>query len=220
MLISFEQLKSVLPELEFGGMRVLHVGACKLEELPLYQKAGISDIVWIEARKDEVQEMRRRHPDQKILCACVSNVTGQPVTFETHKNVMCSSALRITDLKRRVYKATVVKAEPMTTITLTDLLARYKIERPFQMLNVDIQGSELAALQGFPEKLWPEVQIVYVELNRQALYAGSFTEAEMDAFMATKGLYRACERWCHLFGDAAYVRGRAPGQPSHVFPPA
>lgn len=208
MFISLEELKA--QGVDCAGMRVLHVGACQLEELPKYNTAGIADIVWVEARPDAVMEMRAKHPREKILQACVGSSTGKTVTFDTYANGMCSSALRSTAYLRSFTRAKVNSSCQMKIITLSDLFSRSNIQRPFDFLNVDVQGLELEVLKGYPDKWWPFVKVVYVEVNAIAQYEGSCTPEEVDLFLMQKGFVKKCEKWCGNVGyaDVVYVRNQ------------
>ena len=212
MLVTLPEIQ-LLVSFELRGMRCLHVGACELEELPGYTKAGIVDIVWIEARPAAVHDMRAKHPDQTILQACVSNVTGKHVLFRETINDsndhQQSSMLPIHagNMLRACPSLRITKSYHLQSWRIDDLLATQNINPEFQFLNVDVQGAELLALQGISDAMWQTIKIVYVEFNAVEYYKGSPKPEQLHAFLVSKGFARKLTKWCGTtFGDSVYAR--------------
>ena len=51
-----------------------------------------------------------------------------------------------------------------TSITLNDLLKKYKINRGFELLSIDVEGNELDVLKGFDIEYW-KPKIIIIEHN-------------------------------------------------------
>jgi len=187
---------------------VLHVGAHRCEELPLYLSLGLGfqDVVWVDANADLAP-----HGMSTYWVAAVSDTDGQAVTFHITDNGQSSSLLALKDHLYEHPHVREVAQRPVTTITLNTLLLEKGVPYDrFDVMNLDIQGAELLALRG-ASQLLPHVKAIYTEVNIKELYEGCALLPEMDAFLAEYGFKRvATSMTQHGWGDALYI-ANAPG---------
>ena len=75
------------------------------------------------------------------------------------------------------------------------------------LFNLDIQGSELMAIDGFSERLG-EVKWIYTEISKSKLYDGGTTVAELDRYLTKLNFDRCTTRWImgEGWGEALYCR--------------
>jgi FkbM family methyltransferase len=216
MLIPFAEIVAKTG-VDVRGMRVLHCGACELEELDAYHQAGITNVVWIEARPATVKAMHVKYPKETIVQACIAQTTGQYVLFKETAGVgkgMQSSMFPIVkEQMLKILPDLVIKSTyRLRTTRLDDLMAEQKMDPQFDFLNVDLQGAELQALRSLSDEMWATLKIVYVEVEKVAFYKFGPTEHEVDSFLRAKGFARVASSWAlspdnePLFGDVVYVR--------------
>jgi FkbM family methyltransferase len=185
MLFSLEYLIDTYA-LQIDG--IVHIGASYGQEIDDYDKAGIKNIIWVEADPEvygSLCENLRPYPDSKCFQACVSNQDGLPVQFKITSNKGQSSS--ILNLKEHALfypHIVVVRELQMQTVTIDTLLKQQGIEisGKYNFLNMDIQGAELLAMQGMKNNLH-KFRYVYLEINQRELYEGCALEEEVDNFL-------------------------------------
>lgn len=210
MLISARQLS------RYWGLnpaRLLHVGAHEAEESHSYREAGwgAEVAVWVEADRASAQSLRDRleaDANAHVVEALAWDVSGLEMDFHVASNGQSSSALAMGEHRELFPDITVVHSVRMLTQALDELPAIQEL-RPFQLINLDIQGSELKALQGLQQTL-TECTAVYTEVNTRPLYEGCALLPELDAFLADAGFVRVDmvivqDSW----GDGLWIRRSA-----------
>ena len=95
----------------------------------------------------------------KIRNYAMTNRSNEVINFEIRKDRQHSRIL-----KNKNNKCKNSKIIQVTTITLNDLLEKYKIKRGFELLSIDIEGNELDVLKGFDIKYW-KPKIIIIEHN-------------------------------------------------------
>lgn len=79
------------------------------------------------------------------------------------------------------------------------------------MWNFDIQGAELMALKGAGD-LIKGAEVLYLEVNREPIYAGCALIDELDAWCDERGFVRVATVWTRAeWGDAVYIRKEFTG---------
>jgi hypothetical protein len=74
------------------------------------------------------------------------------------------------------------------------------------MLNLDIQGAELQALEG-AVGLIGGVRWIYTEVSSEELYVGQSLAPELDGWLGDHGFVQVASEWTDRgWGDALYVR--------------
>jgi FkbM family methyltransferase len=182
---------------------ILHLGAHKCEEAPLYHTIGVNDenILWVEANSDLINPYQNN-----ILNAVVSNKDNEDVEFIITNNMESSSILELYTHHIEHPHVKEINRRNVKTITLNTLYAINNI--PFDrydFINLDIQGAELKALQGATNIL-PHIKAIYTEVNEKELYKDCALMHQIDAFLNSYGFKRvATQMTQHGWGDALYM---------------
>lgn len=191
---------------------VVHVGAHTAEELELYSNVGWGAVstTWIEAlpnQVDFIKEKIKHLPHHKVIQALAWESSGQQLTFNVSNNVESSSILEFgqhLDVHPHIH---VVRSETMVSTALRDLNIWPKTPNVF--LNLDIQGAELAALQGLGEKI-SSCFAIYSEVNVRELYKNVPLIQELDDYLLGNGFHRIDWQIYEEYGwgDALYMRAK------------
>jgi FkbM family methyltransferase len=204
MLIEFENIKKygIVPH------GVIHVGMHKAEEYPIYKKAGVGTIMFIEANERLAHEFAPDDADCYTVHAAVSDKC-EWIEFNITNNGESSSILELGDHSLIYPHIVNVETVRMKTTTLDIVLE--KVIGPyfalnFNILNLDIQGAELKAMMGLTW-IWEYIDAVFTEVNYREMYKGCALVSEIDEFLETKGLKKVEEvdTGCG-WGDALYVK--------------
>ena len=168
---------------------IVHIGASFGQEISDYDKAGIKNIIWIEADPEvytsSLCENLKPYPYSRCFQACVSNQDDQPIRFKVTSNQGQSSS--ILNLKEHAIfypKIVVVRELQLQSVTVDTLLQQEGIEisGQYNFLNMDIQGAELLAMKGMNNNLH-KFRYVYLEVNQRELYEGCALEEEVDNYL-------------------------------------
>jgi FkbM family methyltransferase len=182
---------------------VLHVGAHKCEEEPLYHSLGMNDnnILWIEANED------LKNNKKNFVQAVISDTDDEIVDFMITNNLESSSIL---NFKTHAYEHPQVKEvsrRKLKTTTLNTLFAKNNIRYDtFDFINIDIQGAELKALKG-ASKILPHIRCIYAEVNEKELYENCAFVHEIDQFLSQYAFKRVHTVMTGAgWGDAFYIK--------------
>lgn len=201
MLIAMQTLmKKYTPKIT----GILHVGAHLAEESRDYQRAGVANVVWVEANEELYQELRRTVPNTNIVIkAVVGAEDGKQVTFHKANNSQSSSILDLGTHLTAHPEVKYVDSETRTLTRLDTIYSEYPIS-DLNFMNLDIQGAELEALKGLGSHL-NEFDYIYSEINREELYVGCCLVDELDEYLSD--FERVQTEWTNFgWGDAFYVR--------------
>lgn len=170
---------------------VLHIGANEGQEAAEYRRLGAHRVIWVEAipevHRKLLGHLRTFHNHIGLL-ACVSDKTGEKVTFNIASNQgQSSSMLEFGTHATEHPNVTFTEKLELETITVEDLLIENKIDLDFgTFLNIDLQGAELLALKGM-ECLMSRVDYCYLEVNEKELYQGCPLVGELDEWLTHHG---------------------------------
>ena len=198
---------------------VIHVGACRGEEIYDYQSLGAKQVIWVEPNPEVFEEMRvnltRSGASVESIAFqyAASNVDHETVDFYRYYgpdagylvgNKGCSSLLKTSGRFESWYKDTI----QVETITLDTLIAEnnYK-HQDFQLLNMDVQGEEFMVLQG-SNKLLESVQYITTEATwENPDYVDNVMYNDLKCFLESKGFVETqiIPHDNHQ-GDALFVR--------------
>jgi Iap family predicted aminopeptidase len=98
------------------------------------------------------------------------------------------------------------------TSTLDELLRELDVDsHSVDLVNIDVQGAELAVLRGASAVL-RHAKAVYVEVSFTELYKGCAQIDEVEDLLQAAGFQRVAllSSWHQSRGDACYVRRDAP----------
>ena len=209
MLIDFNILKKygIVPR------GTIHVGMHKAEEYQIYVEAGVKQIVFIEANPSLCETFPFKIQSNTdhwvtVVNAAVSDTEGEIVNFSITNNGESSSILELKDHANIYPNIVVSETIQLKTSTLDSILNdRLRLIRDdgWNILNLDIQGSELKAMRGLTD--WSHIEAVFTEVNYREMYKGCALIEEIEEFLAEKGFVKVEEVDTGAgWGDALFVR--------------
>ena len=208
MLIDFRQL---FPKYGIKPKGVLHVGANKGEEYPVYMELGITKQIWVEAYKPVFETLKhtvRENPEAICWNACVGD-ENQKVTFHVSNNGSQSSSILELGTHAQVHpEVHYIQDIEMNMVKLQDLFASPFVNASnYDFLNMDLQGAELKALKGLGD-LINGFRWAYLEVNEKELYKGCALVEDIDYYLGAYGFSRKETKWCGntSWGDSLYVK--------------
>jgi FkbM family methyltransferase len=165
---------------------LLHIGAHLGEEFTFYLDKGIEEICWVEAQEDVFRDLTLRVPPDFCLNALIWSEQIKK-TLNVIENSVSSSIFLPED--SIPFELKVRKQDIYTTMTLDQAITvfqgRNKLESKFFLL-LDIQGAELAALQGLVKKK-RSVQALSCEVSKSRIYKGSPKYYEINFLLIKRG---------------------------------
>ena len=213
MLITIQELRQ---RFNIHVTGILHVGAHKCEELVQYLQLGVpkSNIYWIEALQELVDEMRQNDRETKIYQAVISETDNEVVTFNITRNdhtgdTQSSSILEFGSHATSHPQVKVVDKRMLLTSRLETVIAREQIDMTtVNFMNLDIQGVELRALKSMEQHL-KHIKYIYTEVNTEQVYKGCDQMSDLTDYLSRFGFRLADKRIYSQFGwgDAFYIRG-------------
>jgi len=187
---------------------IIHIGAHIAEERDSYLSSGISNIIWIEGNPDLVKRISHLNSDsEKVIGCLISDVNTESTTFNITNNGQSSSILNLDKHLIHHPQVQVEKSLILPTRRMDSIIEDHKIDmNRFNFLNLDIQGYELYALQGFGEYLHC-IDFIYTEVNTDHLYENCPLINDIDQYLAYFGFERK-ETYITEFewGDALYIK--------------
>lgn len=207
MLISVRELA------RYWGLQpksILHVGAHRLEEAAAYRQAGwgIRSIVWVEANPvlaDLAAAQLKDRPNEHVLQALAWARSGEKLTFNVASNGESSSALPFSEHAEAYPQIRIVETMTVISSALKDEPV-VAANAPYDLINLDIQGSELMALAGLGE-IASQARAIYSEVNVRELYKGCARLPEMDALLGSWGFVRLDSQMTPKgWGDALWLK--------------
>ena len=190
---------------------VIHVGAHRGEEARLYDSMGWAPVWWIEMHPGLIATLDRlvgRKRGHHVIHAAVGGPqeAGQRRRIHQASNSYSSSLLEPKLHKTEHPKVKFSRGPEVTTTTLDALAQLHHWPASGNLLVLDIQGMELAALEGGRDVL-PSCCAVYCEVNTAELYAGCGLLEQIDALLSEAGFKRTLLKMTsHGWGDAIYCR--------------
>lgn len=194
---------------------IIHVGAHEGAELSAYQRMGIRNALFIEANPAVFERLNvnvGEFPGVKVANYAISNNNGM-VTLHVTSMDQSSSILPL-KLHKELYPdirethQIVVQSRKLDT-----LLEELSISvADFNLLNIDIQGAELLALQG-SVNLLKNIDAINTEVNYDELYEGCALINQIDDFLAIQGFERVATTtpFHPSWGDAFYIKKHFKG---------
>ena len=184
---------------------ILHVGAHKCEEYNTYQNIT-SNILWIEAFPELVEECKKIYPEINIINSVVSDKDNDTIEFFISSNSKCSSIMDF-DYHKELYPEIIMNSK--ITLQTKKIITLYREnginDKSYNLLVIDIQGAELMALNGM-ENLINSFDAVYVEVAEKALYKGGCTLEDLDIFFIKNKFSRKYLMLLNEYGNAFYIK--------------
>jgi FkbM family methyltransferase len=199
---TFNLLPEAMTELGIEARGVLHVGAHRGEEVPIYRKCGFEQVTLVEPDPDNADELRAKFLDDDDEDFDVVQVAVGPEmgTATLHR------------AQNTVYSGLKPDAgQPTTSTVEVDVIPLREIQagRKANVLVVDTQGTELEVLASAD---LTHVDLIIVETQElsRAMYAAFWPDAVKQ--LAEAGFTPAI-RWEHeqYFADTLFTRAPADG---------
>lgn len=207
MLITFDECVRFVSSKNGKVRGIMHVGAHEMQELPMYSKHNINDILWFEAQEKIVAKQKAKYPNHNIYQLVASNVDKAVLEFNVTNNGESSSLLKFGTHATEHPQVHVVETITVTTSRLDTWIQKNNVDMSrYNFLNLDIQGAELLALQGFGDYI-RNFDFIYAEVNEKELYIGCALLHEIDEYLSRFGFKRVLTKMLnHGWGDALYSR--------------
>lgn len=194
---------------------IIHIGAHLLEERNSYLNLGINNILWIEANPliyDKIKGLTTNNSTgiERVFNLTVSNVDGKEYIFNITDNSQSSSILELE--KHLSYYPDIHVIDKITTHSIrmdTFLNSLHDVDVSyFDFLNLDIQGAELLAIEGFGE-LINNFKYIYTEINTDYIYKNCALIHEIDNYLLKYNFVRRETKLTNFsWGDALYTKIR------------
>lgn len=213
MLIPF---KTLIEKFKINPKGVCHIGANNGAECVDYYSNGVERTLWVEAIPEvfkELEQVISEYPNAIAFNKCVSNVDHKKVTFNISSNHgESSSMLEFGTHATHHPDVTFVDKITLTTTRMDSLLFSKKIDiRAYDFLNIDLQGSELLALEGMGDML-RVFKYLYIEVNRAELYKGCAQFEDVVNYLYDYGFELKDIRWTGAgWGDAFFIKKQNMG---------
>lgn len=199
-----EELSNLIDFFNIKLKGVLHVGAHKCEELPIYTKQT-DNILWIEAIPELVEYNKTKHSDIRILNEVIGETDNVKIEFKQTNNTLSSSVLSLKEHKQIHPSVEVSKTFEVYTKTLKTILNNENSKGTFNLLVLDIQGSELNALKGL-DNFINDFEYIYTEVNEVEVYDGCSKLNDIDEYLGDFNFQRRYLNILNGYGDALYIR--------------
>lgn len=205
MIIEFREL---FPKYKIKPKGVLHIGANRGEEYPVYMELGVNRQIWIEANPEIYEILKltiRNNPDALAYNYAIGNIDSIPTVLHVSNNgSQSSSILELGTHKEQHPEVHYVKDIPVVMRRIDCLIPEIVIEN-YDFLNIDIQGFEGQALEGMGNYL-DYIKWVYLEVNKAQVYKGCWEVHKIDEYLGKFGFVRVETKWIGNWGDALYIK--------------
>lgn len=173
-------LPALMRELGIPPKGVVHVGAHRGQEIPIYREAGFERIVLVEANPDIAREIPRDGDDVVVhVAACGRSSTGFATLYVTPNDQQSSILL---PAKKPVLRRVEVLAR-----RLADL------QHDCNVAVVDVQGAELEVMDGAD---LARLDLVILEGSIRSRYVRGADIPSVEKYMAKCG-WSVAARWEH-----------------------
>lgn len=188
---------------------VIHVGAHEGLEISSYQQMGAQKVLFVEANPTVFERLQANIADYRNVEAVNCAIGDRNGTIDLHVTSFdqSSSILQLKHHQEIYPHITETHQITVQSKTLDTLLQELEINpSDFNILNIDIQGAELLALQGSINWL-KYVEVINTEVNYEELYEGCVLIDQLDEFLEGQGFHRVATTTPHpSWGDAVYVK--------------
>jgi len=215
MLINIEDF---FKKLNIKTKGVIHLGAHKGEELNFYRKLKVKNILLYEANRKLINYLKIKSFFFNFLFKMNIKVINK-VIYNENKNCQLnitsntqSSSILNLGLHKKLYPNIVKNEESLVDgATLNSEFKNFYNIDNFNILNMDIQGSELLALLG-ANQIINKLDAVYTEINYDYVYEDCALINEIDDYLIKYDFTRIAtetikdNNGSDVWGDALYVK--------------
>ena len=213
MLLNFDH---IIKNYNIKSKGVIHIGAHYGNELYLYLKHEIKNVLMFEPQEKAFKQLRfnisQINPSYDaridIEKTALGNFKGEVEMFVEKENMGMSSSILKPEFVSIQYPHITFKDKEQVKIDTLDnyLNDATKIARDYDFINIDVQGYELEVFKGASRTL-EKVNHIITEVNREELYKGCVKVDELDSFLGEFGFKRELTDWeGQTWGDAFYLK--------------
>ncbi len=185
---------------------VLHIGGHRGQEATIYARAK-ARVLWFEALESVYSDLKnilKDFPEQEAVHALLGN-EEKFVSFHIASNDgMSSSIYPFAD--NNGFDLSMTESVQLKMKRLDTLLTREQAEN-YPHWVVDVQGAELAVLQG-AGRLLDSCQTIDVEVSTFDVYEGGVNFTELDTFLKLEGFLSLWQPMGRTHENLLYVRVR------------
>ncbi len=211
----YVSVKKIIKEYNLNIKGIIHIGACRGEEIFSYYRNGIKKVVLIEANSNLITGLKFKrfiynkllNMDIEIENFAASNEIGKKIKLYIANNTQSSSILKLGKHSDLYPEVKYIKEIDIFTDTINNIFERkYNIDE-YNFMNLDIQGAELLALKG-SDKILNHIDAIYTEVNLDEIYLNCVKIDELDKYLENFGFHRVLLETpdSDLWGDALYLK--------------
>jgi FkbM family methyltransferase len=189
------------------NLRILHVGAHAGQEMELYAENGLEDVYWVEPQPKAVHELRKKVENKRVIPYAVWS-RPKSMKMQISENEISSSFFEFASTNPFLDQKMVNEVE-VECITLDRIIKDFlPRDNKKLILVLDIQGSELEALNGLNLKLTKNLVGVVVEVSETSIYKGAAQAKEVRRHLRAQGFSRCLSlvRRPTNHGDELFLR--------------
>jgi FkbM family methyltransferase len=210
-------IQNILNKFHIKPLGVIHLGAHKGEELKLYKKLNIKNILLYEANKKLINYLKIKSLIFNFLFNMNIKIINKVIydkksisKLNVTSNSQSSSILDL-GIHQELYPNIVKKEEVLVEgNTLDDEFSNFYNISNYNFLNIDIQGAELLALLG-AQTILNKLDIIYTEINYDYVYKNCALVSDIDNLLKKYNFVRYYTRDVKnkknipVWGDAIYL---------------
>ena len=175
---------------------IIHMGAHRGGEAPIYDWFN-KKAIWIEANPEVILDLKEnvtQFINQKVIQALLSNKDDKMVSFKISSNDGASSSIFSFGSYNEIHKnIKMVKTINLKTVKFDTVVKNNKIKiNEYNFWTIDLQGSELLALEGAKESLI-NCKFIYVEVSKKEIYEGGAKWDDLNDYLLKNNFYLAWE---------------------------
>ncbi len=208
-------VKNIIKNYNLNIRGIIHIGACKGEEIFSYFRNGIKKIVLIEANIKLINRLKFKsfiynnlfNMDIKIENFAASDRSGNKIKLNIANNTQSSSILKLGKHSDLYPEIKYINEMEVETNTINQIFQNKYNIKEFNFMNLDIQGAELLALKGSGNIL-RYIDAIYTEVNLDEIYLNCARIEDIDKYLEIFGFERVllATPESDLWGDALYVK--------------
>lgn len=206
MLIDFRKL---FPRYNIKPTGVLHLGANRGEEAPVYDELGIKKVYWIEANPEIIPQLSAAllpyYPGQEWFNYCIGDEHDKPVKFHVSNNGSQSSSVLELGTHLQQHPEVHYTHDIEMHTKRIDMLFQDNFPKDIDFLNLDLQGFEGNALRGMGDLLH-QFKWIYTEVNRDYVYKNCMLIEDIEFLLAPFGFRKVETKWVGNWGDCLLIK--------------
>ncbi len=211
----YVSIKKIIKEYNLNIKGIIHIGACRGEEVFSYYRNGIKKVILVEANSNLISGLKFKrfvynkllNMDIEIENFAASNEIGKKIKLNIANNTQSSSILKLGKHSDLYPEVKYIKEIDIFTDTINNIFEKkYNIDE-YNFMNLDIQGAELLALKG-SDKILNHIEAIYTEVNLDEIYLNCAKIDELDKYLENFGFRRVLLETpdSDLWGDALYLK--------------